>query len=66
MPVNTPKHSLSQKWKPVIFARMAKFEHDTVVPVQGSAMSKKEQVADMFDNIAFRYDFLNRFFECRH
>ncbi|MDI9365274.1 MAG: bifunctional demethylmenaquinone methyltransferase/2-methoxy-6-polyprenyl-1,4-benzoquinol methylase UbiE [Flavobacterium sp.] len=24
-------------------------------------MSKKEQVADMFDNIAFRYDFLNRF-----
>jgi len=40
---------------------MAKFEHDTVVPVQGSAMSKKEQVADMFDNIAFRYDFLNRF-----
>jgi demethylmenaquinone methyltransferase/2-methoxy-6-polyprenyl-1,4-benzoquinol methylase len=40
---------------------MGKFEHDTVVPVQGSAMSKKEQVADMFDNIAFRYDFLNRF-----
>lgn len=29
--------------------------------MQGSAMSKKEQVADMFDNIAFRYDFLNRF-----
>lgn len=40
---------------------MAKFEHDTVVPVEGSALSKKEQVADMFDNIAFRYDFLNRF-----
>jgi len=40
---------------------MAKFEHDTVVPVEGSTMSKKEQVADMFDNIAFRYDFLNRF-----
>ncbi|MBL0355794.1 MAG: bifunctional demethylmenaquinone methyltransferase/2-methoxy-6-polyprenyl-1,4-benzoquinol methylase UbiE [Chitinophagaceae bacterium] len=40
---------------------MSKFEHDTVVPVQGSAMSKKEQVADMFDSIAFRYDFLNRF-----
>lgn len=40
---------------------MAKFEHDTVVPVQGSERSKKEQVADMFDNIAFRYDFLNRF-----
>jgi demethylmenaquinone methyltransferase / 2-methoxy-6-polyprenyl-1,4-benzoquinol methylase len=40
---------------------MAKFEHDTVVPEEGSALSKKEQVADMFDNIAFRYDFLNRF-----
>ncbi len=40
---------------------MTKFEHDTVVPLQGSAQSKKEQVADMFDNIAFRYDFLNRF-----
>lgn len=40
---------------------MSKFEHDTVVPVQGSVLSKKEQVADMFDNIAFRYDFLNRF-----
>ncbi len=40
---------------------MAKFDHDTVMPVQGSALSKKEQVADMFDNIAFRYDFLNRF-----
>lgn len=40
---------------------MTKFDHDTVVPVQGSGMSKKEQVADMFDNIAFRYDFLNRF-----
>ncbi len=40
---------------------MAKFDHDTVVPVEGSALSKKEQVANMFDNIAFRYDFLNRF-----
>lgn len=40
---------------------MTKFEHDTVVPVEGSTLSKKEQVADMFDNIAFRYDFLNRF-----
>ncbi|MES2851218.1 MAG: bifunctional demethylmenaquinone methyltransferase/2-methoxy-6-polyprenyl-1,4-benzoquinol methylase UbiE [Bacteroidota bacterium] len=40
---------------------MSKFEHDTVVPVEGSVLSKKEQVADMFDNIAFRYDFLNRF-----
>lgn len=40
---------------------MTKFEHDTVVPLQGSVQSKKEQVADMFNDIAFRYDFLNRF-----
>jgi demethylmenaquinone methyltransferase / 2-methoxy-6-polyprenyl-1,4-benzoquinol methylase len=40
---------------------MTKFAHDTVVPVQGSELTKKEQVAGMFDNIAYRYDFLNRF-----
>ena len=40
---------------------MTKFAHDNVVPLQGSELSKKEQVADMFDNIAYRYDFLNRF-----
>jgi demethylmenaquinone methyltransferase/2-methoxy-6-polyprenyl-1,4-benzoquinol methylase len=40
---------------------MSKFAHDTVVPYAGSALGKKEQVAEMFDRIAFRYDFLNRF-----
>ena len=40
---------------------MALFAHDDVTPIKGSGLSKKEQVADMFDNIAFRYDFLNRF-----
>src|SRR5687768_607376 len=40
---------------------MTKFAHDEVVPDSSSATSKKEQVADMFDNIAYRYDFLNRF-----
>ncbi|HUQ67646.1 MAG TPA: bifunctional demethylmenaquinone methyltransferase/2-methoxy-6-polyprenyl-1,4-benzoquinol methylase UbiE [Flavitalea sp.] len=40
---------------------MTKFSHDTVVPYKHSAMSKKDQVAGMFDNIAYRYDFLNRF-----
>jgi demethylmenaquinone methyltransferase/2-methoxy-6-polyprenyl-1,4-benzoquinol methylase len=40
---------------------MAKFAHDTVVPYKESGLSKKEQVAGMFDKIAFRYDFLNRF-----
>jgi demethylmenaquinone methyltransferase/2-methoxy-6-polyprenyl-1,4-benzoquinol methylase len=35
--------------------------HDEVIPFEGSVASKKEQVATMFDQIAFRYDFLNRF-----
>ncbi|MFT3683158.1 MAG: bifunctional demethylmenaquinone methyltransferase/2-methoxy-6-polyprenyl-1,4-benzoquinol methylase UbiE [Ferruginibacter sp.] len=40
---------------------MAEFAHDNVTPLNSSALSKKEQVADMFDDIAFQYDFLNRF-----
>jgi demethylmenaquinone methyltransferase/2-methoxy-6-polyprenyl-1,4-benzoquinol methylase len=40
---------------------MTKFAHDTIVPLKNSDLSKKEQVADMFNNIAYRYDFLNRF-----
>ncbi|UEG50325.1 bifunctional demethylmenaquinone methyltransferase/2-methoxy-6-polyprenyl-1,4-benzoquinol methylase UbiE [Ferruginibacter lapsinanis] len=40
---------------------MTQFAHDTVVPVKESELTKKEQVAEMFDDIAFRYDFLNRF-----
>jgi demethylmenaquinone methyltransferase/2-methoxy-6-polyprenyl-1,4-benzoquinol methylase len=40
---------------------MEKYAHDSVVPQKDSSLSKKEQVAEMFDNIAFRYDFLNRF-----
>ena len=40
---------------------MTQFAHDKVVPLADSELSKKEQVADMFDNIAYRYDFLNRF-----
>ncbi len=40
---------------------MTQFAHDKVVPQQDSTLSKKEQVANMFDHIAYRYDFLNRF-----
>jgi demethylmenaquinone methyltransferase/2-methoxy-6-polyprenyl-1,4-benzoquinol methylase len=34
--------------------------HDKIVPFKGSEQEKKQQVAGMFDQIAFRYDFLNR------
>ncbi len=40
---------------------MAKYAHDLVVPDVASGLSKKNQVAAMFDNIAHKYDFLNRF-----
>lgn len=40
---------------------MTKFAHDSIVPDKESHLDKKQQVAEMFDSIAFRYDFLNRF-----
>ena len=40
---------------------MSKYNHDTIVPFKDSEQTKKEQVAGMFDQIAFRYDFMNRF-----
>ncbi len=40
---------------------MTNFAHDEVVPYKDSGLNKKQQVAKMFDSIAFRYDFLNRF-----
>jgi demethylmenaquinone methyltransferase/2-methoxy-6-polyprenyl-1,4-benzoquinol methylase len=40
---------------------MANYSHDRIVPFKDSELSKKQQVAEMFDKIAFRYDFLNRF-----
>ena len=35
--------------------------HDSIVPFGDKQRSKKDQVADMFNQIAGRYDFLNRF-----
>jgi demethylmenaquinone methyltransferase/2-methoxy-6-polyprenyl-1,4-benzoquinol methylase len=40
---------------------MPSYAHDKVVPYSDSAKGKKEQVAEMFDDIAPKYDFLNRF-----
>jgi len=40
---------------------MSEYQHDHIVPFKDSPVAKKEQVADMFNKIAFRYDFLNRF-----
>jgi len=39
---------------------MTKFAHDDIVPDKASSLDKKEQVATMFNDIAKRYDFLNR------
>lgn len=39
---------------------MSRYEHDSVLPLDNSDLSKKEQVAGMFDVISPRYDLLNR------
>lgn len=36
-------------------------EHDKITPYQNEDAAKKEQVAEMFDNISHSYDFLNHF-----
>jgi demethylmenaquinone methyltransferase/2-methoxy-6-polyprenyl-1,4-benzoquinol methylase len=40
---------------------MSEYAHDKIVPFEQSKENKKDQVADMFNSIAKRYDFLNRF-----
>ncbi len=44
-----------------LLLRMSNFAHDSVVPYKDSELSKKQQVAGMFNDISARYDFLNRF-----
>lgn len=47
---------------PYLCAPMAEqYLHDKIVPDAASAQTKKQQVAEMFDEIAPRYDLLNRF-----
>ena len=40
---------------------MTEYAHDNVVPIKDSELAKKQQVSEMFNDIAYRYDFLNRF-----
>lgn len=40
---------------------MAVYAHDKVLPDKKSSVGKKKQVKEMFNSIAGRYDFLNRF-----
>src|SRR5690625_3567126 len=40
---------------------MVEAKSKKIVPFEESKLSKKEQIANMFDDIAFRYDFLNHF-----
>jgi demethylmenaquinone methyltransferase/2-methoxy-6-polyprenyl-1,4-benzoquinol methylase len=45
----------------IFAAAMTNYSHDRIVPFKDSELGKKQQIAEMFDKIAFRYDFLNRF-----
>jgi len=44
---------------------MSHLPHDNVIPYQQSEKSKKEQVTEMFDRVAGKYDFMNRFLSGR-
>lgn len=44
---------------------MSEQPHDHIIPFKESAKTKKEQVAEMFDQIAGKYDFMNRFLSAR-
>jgi demethylmenaquinone methyltransferase / 2-methoxy-6-polyprenyl-1,4-benzoquinol methylase len=47
-------------WRAVPLPKVADYKHNTIVPYNESTSTKKQQVEVMFDNIAPRYDLLNR------
>lgn len=47
------------------FCDMSQLPHDDVIPYSKSEKSKKEQVTEMFDRVAEKYDFMNRFLSGR-
>lgn len=53
----------NQNYKPLrlLADQVFYMEHDNITPYKSDA-AKKEQVAEMFDNISGKYDFLNHFF----
>jgi demethylmenaquinone methyltransferase/2-methoxy-6-polyprenyl-1,4-benzoquinol methylase len=44
---------------------MTQLPHDNIIPYQQSAKTKKEQVTEMFNRVAKKYDFMNRFLSVR-
>jgi demethylmenaquinone methyltransferase/2-methoxy-6-polyprenyl-1,4-benzoquinol methylase len=44
---------------------MSQMPHDHIIPYKNSQKTKKEQVAEMFDRIAGKYDVLNHFLSAR-
>lgn len=52
-------------FNPYLCGMNSPLPHDHIIPFKESGKSKKEQVAEMFDGIAARYDQMNRFLSAR-
>lgn len=54
-------HQAAPNTVSISLSAMSKYAHDEIVPDKSSELEKKEQVAGMFNEIAGKYDFMNRF-----